>query len=745
MTCDTIGYIIHTMAVQNKGAMLLHRTNSHLYTSRPVQLAAERRAIPLDKPDERINAWLEDLQHIYINRVTNPEVRERIFTYYYNTYVIKPEDIPQSYWNTQAQIMIDEGRSAELRELGIVPVTKTEEQGNHSIDYVFPPRVAEPQIAEIIERQRISLKVWLEYLCSPESEIYPMWAKWWAFNGVIQLSATFNEEKQRFNKRNKHTIASFLPFNAEALARSIDQVRKAAQTVKIGEGTSETNFRKIYSNEISTSLIHKPTDEVLRNTQGHWVTYAQGSDPTILAKALENRGTGWCTATIGTANSHLACGDFHVYFSQDALGIDSIPRVALRMDRHLIAEVRGIGPFQELDPYIGDVVEEKLRGFIGGDTYLTRVANMKRLSQIVKKKSKGDAFTPDDLRFLYELDRPIEGLGIKDRDERISMMLIGRNKKEDLVRVLGCPLYQISFTSTEATRADVLHHVGNLTAPDPHTKLPPHIYGDLFLDLGPNSQLILEVPYTTGTAYLKGGISVMEILAPHVGGLHMRSVNYIKKIIIEGDSIPGDIIIDQLIGSDVIKLPNHVGGNVRLRIGQTNQLVLPKYVSKDLSLYGFPPHMLELLPDHIGGDLLLEVKTVDGLRFNSFVGKGVLLYQLEEAHDLVFVSDGFSRLAMGNLRTASNVILPKHVRGNVGLESLRSLKGVILPQKVDGNLFLYGLTSIEDAVLPHTVGETVSLGSMLPYKDVLELRRLNPSLRISTPHESLYYSETTFN
>ena len=46
--------------------------------------------------------------------------------------------------------------------------------------------------------------------------------------------------------------------------------------------------------------------------EGKWRKYDQGSDPAILVKHLEGKGTGWCTAS-GSAPAHLNGGDFHVY------------------------------------------------------------------------------------------------------------------------------------------------------------------------------------------------------------------------------------------------------------------------------------------------------------------------------------------------------------------------------------------------------------------------------------------------
>lgn len=63
---------------------------------------------------------------------------------------------------------------------------------------------------------------------------------------------------------------------------------------------------------------------------------------------------------ICTAQTQLQGGDFYVYYSKNTDGADVIPRVAIRMEEDKIAEVRGIAPKQNVDPYIAPVIEEKI-------------------------------------------------------------------------------------------------------------------------------------------------------------------------------------------------------------------------------------------------------------------------------------------------------------------------------------------------------------------------------------------------
>lgn len=77
------------------------------------------------------------------------------------------------------------------------------------------------------------------------------------------------------------------------------------------------------------------------------------------------------------------------------------------------------------------------------------------------KKGGHYNLTKDDLRFLYEIDSPIEGFGYK-KDPRIEELLDGRNKKEDLASVFDCQLGQISLTKEEALSGDIVFHNGDL-------------------------------------------------------------------------------------------------------------------------------------------------------------------------------------------------------------------------------------------------------------------------------------------
>lgn len=77
-----------------------------------------------------------------------------------------------------------------------------------------------------------------------------------------------------------------------------------------------------------------------------------------------------------------------------------------------IAEIRGIAPNQNLDPYIVPVLDQKLTEFGDkGKAYQEKIANMQRLTTIENKLNAKQTLSDEDIEFLYFNDRTIKGFG----------------------------------------------------------------------------------------------------------------------------------------------------------------------------------------------------------------------------------------------------------------------------------------------------------------------------------------------
>lgn len=361
------------------GERFLHRQNDSLHLTPAVEHEQARRAIaslhdntnptePTEsdsnvghslgnevhtKPVDKIADFLRVLEHTHTSHSDDPRVLDRIKASYHKTYVIKPEDVPE---------------------------TKREET------------------EQIISAQKHSLDKWVDYLTSSDAT-YPMWAKYWAFTaitkmGKLEKSVTTDEsgnehESIRFARRTEDTVAPFPPLNPRALALTISAMDErlsqkglpklertpiANQSDRLNdEDYRELILSESFSRIYSQFLLELPqySTEGLKETRGEWKKYPQGSDPDELVDSLDGYPLEWCTADPETARSQLAGGDFYVYYSIDQDGNSVIPRVAIRMEGNQIAEVRGIAPDQNTDPYIAPVIEAKIKEFPDGKVYRT--------------------------------------------------------------------------------------------------------------------------------------------------------------------------------------------------------------------------------------------------------------------------------------------------------------------------------------------------------------------------------------
>lgn len=218
------------------------------------------------------------------------------------------------------------------------------------------------------------------------------------------------------------------------------------------------SFAKFYAWAIEKVTPASP--EQLADTTGKWIKYPKGSDHTPLVQSLQGHGTGWCTAGESTVRTQLDAGDFYVFYSMDPKGQPTVPRAAIRMQEDSIAEVRGVGPDQNLDPHIGKVVQDKLAEFPDGKLYEKKNQDMKQLTAIENKIQKGQELSRTDLVFLYEIDSAIQGFGYQ-KDPRIKEIRETRDPKTDAPLVFDCETSQIAWGQDEI-REDTKAYIGPL-------------------------------------------------------------------------------------------------------------------------------------------------------------------------------------------------------------------------------------------------------------------------------------------
>ncbi|MBR5046451.1 hypothetical protein IKX73_02375 [Candidatus Saccharibacteria bacterium] len=332
--------------------------------------------------------------------------------------IIKPENVPDSYWETLAQ----------------------ERRNNGEDDYDKESEVKKAQ-----KLQRESIKSWSDYLSQKDCP-YPMWFKLFAWDGVTKMSAVYDKDSQRFAKRDKTTVAPYPHLNPAILAQIYGAICKANELDESDEMeepsldeeaekvTKTYNFNKLYSLFYSRRIV---TPEVPKNPEdihGDWVEYHPGDEESLAEAAT---GTPWCIATPAVGKHYLLKGEygtdeigktseskakfilFHLR-NEDTGELAGSACASIRLDTDgNVAEISGIQDDQLLHDSLVPFVERKVMSLPGGGKYREAFADKHVLIQIDKKMQNGEELTDDELRFIYELDHPIHKIEQYGVDTRI--------------------------------------------------------------------------------------------------------------------------------------------------------------------------------------------------------------------------------------------------------------------------------------------------------------------------------------
>ena len=645
-----------------------------------------------DKKRERLLNYFNRLEEIHkrVAESKNKSDEKLLKGFYYDLYVIKPEDIPESYFQNQVKL---------ARERGYGNIELTNEDRKRMTD-------------QVIEDQKHSLDKWIEYfLYDEESKSYELWEKYWVFQGLQNLGK-YDKKTYKFSKRDKTTVYPFPPVEREFIFTTLhlmeDYIKDKKGDEEIKSALSSGNFKMLYEYVIKQSMLK---DKLQSNTtSGKWVKYEQGSDYNILRDSLQGYYTGWCTAAgENFAKSQLAGGDFYVYYTLDNNGEAKVPRIAIRMNgKTEIEEIRGIADRQNMEPEMMPILEEKLKEFPDRDKYLKKEHDMKLLTLIDKKVNNNIELTLDELKFLYEIDSKIEGFGY-ERDPRIDEIKNKRNIKQDYALIFDVKEKEVALSQEEwkqnPNKFKILDsdlYLRHLVKPN-GLVLPHHISGSLFLDGLYNAERLI-LPKSIGNTLSLEGLSTVEgvVLPQKIGNLDLSGIISPKGLILPRH-IDGSLYLDNLTSVEGLVLPQSVGGNLNLHgLTSAKDLVLPQSVGGDLNLGNLTSAEGLVLPQSIGGNLnLSSLHNAEGFVLPQSVGGDLYLWSLTSADGLVLPQSVGGILDLTNLTSAKGLVLPQNIGGILYLNNLASAKGLVLHQNFSGSLYLNNLTSAEGLVLPY--------------------------------------------
>lgn len=556
LTCQQLIKRLPTPKVTSPG-LFLHQQNSQLHTTSNIEKAASSTANKtgekLVKPADKITNWINYLDRVSQKSSGNEMAISQIKKYYYDQNLTKMNEVPESFFELQIKIAHEQGR------------------GNSVMSKQMRKQSAEAALSD----QKKSLENWIDYFLSKDAEHYPMWAKYWSMNGLAKLGK-FNSELGTFGSRSKGQMSPFAELNREAYAMVIDAMVKklngsSLESIKDPEFIKllqTESFGKLYGRALAY-LGNKKID--IKSIDGEWRVYEQGSDHMPLVKSLEGKNTGWCTAGAATAQSQLAGGDFHVFYTKDEQGQMTQPRVAIRMDGTEIGEVRGIGANQNLDSKIieSSVIPNKMKEFGSrGDVYAKKTEHMQKLTEIEKANMAGQELSKEQLRFLLEMDNEIVGFGYS-KDPRIKEIKLNRDLRSDLAKILDLNPTKISLNHEEALGGDIEYHYGDLMFFE-------HVPEGLVLPKVVQGSLVFSMQYKAK------GIVMPEFIG---GELRMIELTTAEALVLP-KSVKGNVELWELRSAEGIVFPESVGGDLTVgRLVKTKGLVFPKHVGGKISIH----------------------------------------------------------------------------------------------------------------------------------------------------------------
>ncbi len=632
--------------MENSGIEFLNKIYKDLHLKEEVMHTAK----PSDDKNKKVERYIDRIENVTKKAVDKNKL-SLLKKYYYDKYVIKKENVPDSYFRLEERIALERGYGH---------IKYNEQLKNQAIE-------------TIIKEQEDSIDRWLEYFTSEETSYYPTWFKYYTFQGMLKLGE-YDKEKGEYTKRTSSTTKPFIEINREAVAMLYSELIKLFKKEEILDKELEKllnngSFTKIYS--YITKKLDEINKEKSNSEEGVWKKYNQGSDPEILFNDVHGKGTGWCTAGgIETARTHINGGDFYVYYTKDKEGKFTIPRIAIRMENNKIGEIRGVAKDQNIESNMEKVVKEKLNEFPDKEEYLKKVKDMEMLTYVYTKWKNKVELTKEDLRFLYEIDDIIIGFGYEE-DPRIKEITDTRNIRKDLASALDCKEEEISLTKEEALSGNIKYHYGDLDLENIRNakglKLPEHVGGNLRLHNLTSAE----------------GLNLPE----HVGGgLYLNSLTSVEELNLP-NRIDGSLNLERLIRAKGLKLPEHVGGGLYLNsLTSVEELNLPNRIDGSLNLERLIRAKGLKLPEYVGGYLNLNSLTsADGLKLPNYIGGYLNLHSLTITEGLKLPSHVGGDLYLDSLTSAEGLNLPSHIGGYLYLDSLTSARGLELPDNFDIN------------------------------------------------------------
>lgn len=330
----------------------------------------------------------------------------------------------------------------------------------------------------IIEGQKNSIDKWIDYLF--KNQEYPMWAKYWAFQGMLKLGQ-YDKDNKKFTIRSKKTLSPFADIDIKSLNESlkmiIDYQNSKKQSDKELQNLLENgNFGSIYAYNINKQINNQNQSNT---DEGLWKQYFYNEGKKI-AKSLENKNTFWCITSETMANNYLEYGSLYIYYTKDAENNYTIPRICIRTEDYAVKEVKGVlDTSDNLEYSMIDIAIKKLKSFNNSDHFKQIAEDLKYITEIYERYQAKQELTVSELRFLYEIDRKISSF-TWCKDSRIREILKTRNAKQDLAKIFNCSTDKIGTTLDDLKKDNLYVYYGSIFYEENEIYIiPPIVIGNI--------------------------------------------------------------------------------------------------------------------------------------------------------------------------------------------------------------------------------------------------------------------------
>jgi hypothetical protein len=484
--------------------------------------------------DKRIELYLKKLEDFFNGKEedTEQDINERKERYRYlihRNFIINKEDIPESYY---------EYKQEHRRIHGITESLNREEEANN-----------------VIREQQRTIDDWYDYLTETENNPYSTAFKYFVMSSVLKMGPITTE--YTFPKRSKNTTEPIPELDREALPLVFEAI-KSVQENKSDENIPPSLIQLAKDKRPFDKLYAEALKHLKTHTENHsevigqeWIIY---TNPNDLTNDLRNKRSYLCIAQSSHATTYTQRGPVLMLYFKDKEG-NMIPKAAIATNKDgQVYEVRGTyNANEDIDPEITDILEAKLNTLPNGENSKQKIEDSKTLLSIQLKLKRQRPLNKQELKFIYEIDRPIDIFGYQNsKNEIIQNIKSTRNKTEDARIVLSdtdTPLRpeQIA-TNKDEVNEDTKVYIGQL-------------YPNIFKQLPSTIEHIY-------TSFPEGKVYIKEIEIPKEEKSPQQHEQEIKS---QGTQM-------SQWGEDVLK-----GANLKEGLGKKIKLIIPTVAS-----LGFP-------------------------------------------------------------------------------------------------------------------------------------------------------------